>query len=89
MPRTASRTASRPAARKAAPVVAPVVVSHRRPRDFKADGLRPFFAYRDLGIRKVTKGGIGAHVIKALPGKAHGGTGWHTHALDFQMVYVL
>ncbi|MBL8671791.1 MAG: cupin domain-containing protein [Alphaproteobacteria bacterium] len=81
MPRIASRRPNRAAA--------PLVVSHRRPSDFKADGLRPFFTYRDLGIRKVTKGGFGAHVIKAVPGKGHGGTGWHTHALGFQMVYVL
>lgn len=51
-------------------------------------GLRAFFAYRDLGIREATGGGFGAHVIRAVAGegaKPH----WHLHQLDFQMVYVL
>jgi quercetin dioxygenase-like cupin family protein len=51
-------------------------------------GLRAFFAYRDLGVAGATGGQFGAHVIRAVPG-----TGpkpeWHTHALGFQLVYVL
>lgn len=51
-------------------------------------GLRAFFAYRDLGLRDATGGQFGANVIRAVPG-----TGpkpeWHTHALGFQLVYVL
>ncbi|WP_188262619.1 cupin domain-containing protein [Azospirillum tabaci] len=63
-------------------------VSHADPADFKRDGLRPFFEYRDLGIRAATAGKANAHVIRARPGEpSHGG--WHRHALDFQMVYVL
>jgi len=50
-------------------------------------GLRAFFEYRDLGIKDATKGKYGAHVIRAVPGMESPG-GWHTHDLDFQMVYV-
>lgn len=63
-------------------------VSHADPADFKHDGLRPFFEYRDLGIRAATGGMVNAHVIRARAGEASPG-GWHRHALDFQMVYVL
>ncbi len=51
-------------------------------------GLRQFFAYRDLGIAGATDGGFGAHVIRAVPGK-HAVGDWHTHDLSFQMVFVL
>lgn len=44
----------------------PVVVSHDDPGSFTR-GLRSFFAYRDLGIRAVTGGRVGAHVIRAVP----------------------
>jgi mannose-6-phosphate isomerase-like protein (cupin superfamily) len=70
------------------------VVRHLNRRDFKSGGLRSFFQYRDLGIAKATRGRVLAHVIRATPskGKMRGhvpGSGAHTHALDFQMVYVL
>ena len=71
----------------------PVVVSHLTRNAFKGGGLRGFFEYRDLGIEKATGGRIGAHVIRAEPKLAKAGhtrgSGAHTHALDFQMVYVL
>ena len=51
-------------------------------------GLRRFFAYRDLGVADVSGGGFGAHVIRPVLG-AHPEPQWHTHALQFQMVYVL
>ena len=64
-------------------------VSHRREEDFDA-GLRPYSAYRDLGIAPATGGMVQAHVIRmtkpfneaevAIP---------HYHDVDFQMVYVL
>lgn len=58
------------------------------PKRFKGAGLRPDFVYRDLGIKRATRGMAVAHVIKAArPPK--GGTGRHRHVLDFQMVYVL
>lgn len=65
-------------------------VSHARDASFRAEGLRGFFEYRDLGIREATGGRVNAHVIRARSGDpSHGGSGWHRHALDFQMVYVL
>jgi quercetin dioxygenase-like cupin family protein len=63
-------------------------VSHAGEDDFRHDGLRPFFEYRDLGIRGATGGRFNAHVIRARSGEGAKG-GWHRHALDFQMVYVL
>jgi len=66
----------------------PVVVSQPRAKDFKPDGLRPYFLYRDLGIDRATKGRFGAHVIRAREAM-RGGQGKHTHALGFQLVYVL
>lgn len=63
-------------------------VSHADDSPFKGDGLRPFFEYRDLGIREATGGMVGAHVIRAVPGEESQPL-WHTHRLEFQMVYVL
>lgn len=63
-------------------------VSHDAPDAFVRDGLRPFFEYRDLGVRDATGGRVGAHVIRAVPGM-HPTAGTHTHALDVQLVYVL
>jgi hypothetical protein len=64
-------------------------VSHHREEDFD-QGLRPYSAYRDLGIAAATGGMVQAHVIRmtkpfdeamvAIP---------HYHDVDFQMVYVL
>jgi quercetin dioxygenase-like cupin family protein len=65
------------------------VVSHLREEDFDT-GLRPYSAYRDLGVAAATGGLVRAHVIRmtrpfdekqvAVP---------HFHDVDFQMVYVL
>ncbi len=52
------------------------------------EGLRAFFAYRDLGVRGATGGRFGAHVIRAVPGSG-AKPRWHTHDLGFQLVYVL
>jgi mannose-6-phosphate isomerase-like protein (cupin superfamily) len=51
-------------------------------------GLRAFFTYRDLGIAEASLGSYGANVIRAVPGQ-HAQPHWHTHALDFQMVFIL
>ena len=56
--------------------------------DFKKDGLRPFFKYRDLGIRDATNGRVVAHVIRAIPGTPVEPQRHH-HEVEFQMVYVL
>jgi len=63
-------------------------VSHLERRAFKADGLRSFFEYRDLGIAKASRGKILAHVIRARAGKG-AEPERHFHRLDFQMVYIL
>ncbi|PCH66250.1 MAG: cupin [Rhodobacteraceae bacterium] len=62
-------------------------ISHADDSPFVGTGLRAFFEYRDLGINAATSGRFGAHVIRAVPGMDSPGT-WHTHDLDFQMVYV-
>jgi quercetin dioxygenase-like cupin family protein len=51
-------------------------------------GLRPHFAYRDLGIDAATEGKVLAQVIRARQ-PCDGPGDQHTHSLDFQMVYVL
>jgi quercetin dioxygenase-like cupin family protein len=51
-------------------------------------GLRPHFAYRDLGIDAATEGKVLAQVIRARQRSAGAGDE-HKHHLDFQMVYVL
>lgn len=63
-------------------------VSHADSSSFKADGLRAFFEYRDLGIMDATNGRYVAHVIRAIPGRPVEPK-WHSHQADFQMVYVL
>ena len=62
-------------------------ISHADADAFKGEGLRPFFEYRQLGIAEASGGAFGAHVIRAVPGMESPGT-WHSHELDFQMVYV-
>ena len=51
-------------------------------------GLRAFFEYRDLGISAASGGMYSANVIRAIPGR-HAEAKWHTHDLDFQMIYIL
>lgn len=65
----------------------PTVIRHAADADF-AVGLRPFFAYRDLGVQAETGAGFGAHVIRAVPG-THAVPEWHTHDLGFQFIYIL
>ena len=66
------------------------VKSHLRAEDFKADGLRTYAHYRDLGVKDATHGMAVAHVIRfqgqcdpKLVSKDH------LHEADFQMIYVL
>jgi quercetin dioxygenase-like cupin family protein len=62
-------------------------VTHADDGKFEGRGLRAFFEYRQLGIAEATGGKFGAHVIRAVP-RRHSEAQWHTHDLDFQMVYV-
>jgi quercetin dioxygenase-like cupin family protein len=63
-------------------------VSHLEKSAFLRRGLRGYFEYRDLGIRRATGGRLLAHVIRARPGKAPHGE-WHSHGCKLQFVYVL
>src|SRR3954463_12634763 len=63
-------------------------VTHARDGKFERRGLRSYFEYRDLGIKRATKGKVVAHVIRARAGKAPHGE-WHCHDTDVQFVYVL
>ena len=62
-------------------------ISHADDGKFVGEGLRAFFEYRDLGIKNATQGKFGAQVIRAVPGVENEGD-WHSHDLDFQMIYV-
>ena len=64
------------------------MVKHFNASQFKARGLRACFEYRDLGIKRATRGKVVAHVIRARPGKAPHGQ-WHRHDCEVQFVYVL
>jgi mannose-6-phosphate isomerase-like protein (cupin superfamily) len=63
--------------------------SHVKPADteWRSDGLRDFFLYKDLGVMDATSGKVIAHLVKANspPEK---GTGWHRHVADFQIVFM-
>lgn len=64
--------------------------SHIKPRDtqYLPGGLRDFFLYRDLGVKDATHGRVVAHLVKAL-NPPDGGTGWHYHVADFQIVIMM
>jgi mannose-6-phosphate isomerase-like protein (cupin superfamily) len=63
--------------------------SHVKPGDteWRADGLRDFFLYKDLGVATATAGRVIAHLVKAnsAPEK---GTGWHRHEAEFHIVFM-
>lgn len=66
------------------------VVSHHREEDFRADGLRAYAQYRDLGIADGTHGLARAHVIRLIgPCDPKEVSKLHFHGVEFQMVYVL
>ena len=67
-----------------------IAVSHHRDEDFKADGLRVYAKYRDLGIAAATHGLAHAQVIRLTgPCDPAEVSKLHFHAVEFQMVYVL
>ena len=89
--RTSRKSKARPA--PAARHVRPkqrVAISHHRDEDFKADGLRSYAMYRDLGIADATHGLAQAHVIRLIgPCNPAEVSKLHFHDVEFQMVYVL
>ena len=67
-----------------------IAISHYRDEDFKADGLRAYAHYRDLGIADASHGLAQAHVIRLIgPCNPAEVSKLHFHDVDFQMVYVL
>jgi quercetin dioxygenase-like cupin family protein len=65
-------------------------VSHLRAEDFRADGLRTYAQYRDLGMSKATNGLLQAHVIRMVPPcDPKVVSKRHYHDVDVQMIYVL
>ena len=67
-----------------------VAISHHRDEDFKADGLRAYAKYRDLGIADASGGLARAHVIRLQgPCDPEIVSKLHFHDVEFQMVYVL
>src|SRR3954464_14297260 len=86
--RGASAAKSKPA-KKARPKQR-IAISHHREEDFKADGLRTYAKYRDLGIADATHGLAQAHVIRrGGPCSPAEVSKLHYHDVEFQMVYVL
>jgi len=67
-----------------------IAISHHREEDFKADGLRTYAQYRDLGISQASHGLAQAHVIRLIgPCNPAEVSKLHYHDVEFQMVYVL
>ena len=97
------KTVAKPTARKKlaskgrAPIAAKrlrpkqqVAMSHHREEDFKADGLRAYAQYRDLGIADASNGLARAHVIRLMgPCNPDEVSKLHYHDVEFQRVYVL
>jgi hypothetical protein len=87
------KTTPRPAAtakRLATPASAQsFTVSHVSEADFRADGLRPYARYRDLGIAAATGGLCQAHVIRFVPPCTDEVRKRHIHDTELQLVYVL
>ena len=53
--------------------------------EWRSDGLRDFFLYRDLGVAEATHGQVICHLVKANMAPQTG-TGWHRHEAKFQIV---
>jgi quercetin dioxygenase-like cupin family protein len=68
-------------------------VSRLRIARYSSESFKPraqweAFEYRDLGIAEASNGKVGAFHMRAK-GPCRGEQGWHYHALDFHMVYIL
>jgi uncharacterized cupin superfamily protein len=91
-PKAPNKTAAK-AAKAAKPKARPkqrIAISHHREEDFKADGLRTYAQYRDLGISEASHGLAQAHVIRLIgPCNPAEVSKLHYHDVEFQMVYVL
>src|SRR6266700_5018704 len=86
----ARATPAKSSAKKPARPKQRIAISHHREEDFKADGLRAYAKYRDLGIAEATSGLAQAHVIRLIgPCNPAEVSKLHFHDVEFQMVYVL
>jgi hypothetical protein len=86
----ARATPAKTAAKKPARLKQRIAISHHREEDFRADGLRAYAKYRDLGIADATHGLAQAHVIRLQgPCNPDEVSKLHFHDVEFQMVYVL
>jgi quercetin dioxygenase-like cupin family protein len=67
----------------------PTRFSHCKPFDseWRSDGLRDFFLYKDLGVAAATGGRVVAQLVKANHAPELG-TGWHRHEADFHIVFM-
>jgi mannose-6-phosphate isomerase-like protein (cupin superfamily) len=84
-----TKARAQPAAKRARPKQR-IAISHHREEDFKADGLRAYAQYRDLGIADASQGLAQAHVIRLIgPCNPAEVSKLHFHDVEFQMVYVL
>jgi hypothetical protein len=84
-----SKARTVPAAKRARPKQR-IAISHYRDEDFKADGLRAYAKYRDLGVAAASNGVAQAHVIRLIgPCNPAEVSKLHFHDVEFQMVYVL
>ncbi|MFZ4806932.1 MAG: cupin domain-containing protein [Hyphomicrobiaceae bacterium] len=72
-----------------APTTQTFAYSHLKEEDFSTGGLRPYARYRDLGFAAATNGQAVAHVIRFVPPCTDEVRQWHTHDIQFQMIYVL
>ena len=97
-PKAAAKSSARKKIASSARAAAPrrtrpkqrVAISHHRDEDFRADGLRAYAHYRDLGIADASGGLARAHVIRLLgPCNPDEVSKLHYHDVEFQMVYVL
>src|SRR5689334_12365422 len=85
-----SKEGSAPAAKPKPRPKQRIAISHHREEDFKADGLRTYAKYRDLGIADARHGLARAHVIRLIgPCNPAEVSKLHYHDVEFQMVYVL
>ncbi|SHH64018.1 cupin domain-containing protein [Bradyrhizobium erythrophlei] len=84
-----TKARAQPAARRVRPKQR-IAISHYRDEDFKADGLRAYAHYRDLGVAEASGGLARAHVIRLIgPCNPAEVSKLHFHDVEFQMVYVL
>ncbi len=58
---------------------------------YREEGLRAFFAYRDMGVIAATQGKLRVQLVRAArkASEATGGTGFHFHTADVHVVYMV